>query len=72
MEVFVAGEVLREQRGAAHGAVGVDDEAAVGLVAEQQLAARPDDERIDAAAATARTSVETTAAISEKRAFMEC
>ena len=42
-------EILREQRGAAHGAVPVDDQAAVGLGGKERLRAGPDGERIRAA-----------------------
>src|ERR1019366_92339 len=49
LEIFVAGETLREQRGAADGAVLVGDERAVGLGGKQRLRPGPDDERIRAA-----------------------
>ena len=50
MKIFLGGESLAEQLRAAHGAVLIDDQAAVGLVAKQRLRDAEDDQRIKSAA----------------------
>ena len=49
MKILRAGEILREQRRAAHRAGFVHEQAAVGLVRKQQLRRAINDERIQAA-----------------------
>ncbi len=49
MEIFRAGKVLAEQFRADNLAIVAFDQAAIGLMREEQLAGAPDDEWIDAA-----------------------
>ena len=50
MEIFVGGELLADQARAMNRAIFADNQAAIGLIVEQELRDAEHDERIDAAA----------------------
>ena len=71
VKVFRIRKTLADQPGAADGAVASDDQTAIGFFVKESLTETVNDQRVEAAATTARTSVLTMAPrISEKKSFM--